>query len=245
MATQSKRNDARSNARDYLAGYDGPVINRTVVFGTHLVKQVIKRDALLAARNSLFICFFARLAFGDNIIDPLEESLLERVAKVGAKFDRETAQAQLVISDCGISEDDLCQNSLPEETKIAITSPLYGEIIKVLQKADKLVNAYDTLWMNGNMKSAEYNNRRGSIKRDIRSINNFIRMTWINLQSRISSEKSGKVEAAIGKEAMAETQQEANALKEKRSGKAKQPQAAQQTLLTEAAVEVPAAVLEG
>lgn len=245
MATKPKDNAARA-ARDYMAGYDGPVIHRNVIFGTHLVKQIQKRDALLAARNSLFICFFARLAFGDNIIDPLEESLMSKVAKIGAKFEREIAQAHLVIKDCGISDDDLCQNSLPEEMKVSITSPLYGEIVKMLQKADKLTNAYDTLWMNGNMKSAEYNNRRGAIKRDIRSIHNFIRTTWVNLQSRISAEKSSKVEAAIGKEALAETQQEANALKEKRAPKLKQtqPVQAQQTLLNDATIEVPAAAIE-
>ena len=189
---------ARSTAKDYLANYDGPKIDMPTIFGTPVIKQIYKRDSQIFARNALFVTFFARIAFDDNTVDPLEEALVDKIAKMSKKFDDKIQQAQALMRDNDLDEDDMCQNNLPVTFDVVVTSPLFKKFVGLMKKADELINYYDTLWMNGQVKSSIYNEMRFEVKRDIRGVVSFVRNTWIGLQKRVQHDRVSKLNAAIG-----------------------------------------------
>lgn len=209
---------ARSTAKDYLARYDGPKIPLDVVFGSPVIKQIYKRDSQIFARNALFITFFARIAFDDKTVDPLEEALIDKIKKLGKKFEDKVTQAQTLMRENSLEDSDMCQNNLPVVFDVTVTSPLYRQLIELLRKADNLINYYDTLWMNGQVPSSKYNEMRFEVKRDLRGIIAFVRNTWIGLQKRVQHDRVSKLQEAIGETVGSEiTEQPGEALTESKS----------------------------
>jgi hypothetical protein len=195
---------ARAAAKDYMAKYDGPKIERKEIFGSRMIKQLYKRDYLILPRHALFLTFFARLVFDDSIINPLEQKIIEKVDKIAEKFDSQVVQAKAVMADAELTEEDMCANNLPEEFDIVITSPLYGRCIALLKKGDSLQNYYDTLWMNGAIKSEQYRVSSFNVKRDLRGVINSIRSHWIGLQKRIQTDRLADFKKATGADAASE-----------------------------------------
>jgi hypothetical protein len=181
-----------------LANYDGPTSTTLRCFGSPVIKQLLKRDSPLFARNALYVTFFARMAFDDKLIDPLEDALLSKISSLSSKFNDKTAQAKILIADAGLLESDMCVNNLPVDFEIKITSPLMLQFVNLIQKGDELINHYDTLWMNGIVKSGQFNEMRYEVKKDLRGVIAFVRNTWVQLQKRMQADKATKIAGLTG-----------------------------------------------
>src|SRR5206468_10997196 len=116
---------ARATAKDYLENYDGPVSELNTTFGSPVIKQIYKRETPIFSRNALFVTFFARLIFGDSTIDPLEDAINNKVSGSAKKFEDKIVQAQTLMRENDLTDDDKCHNNLPVAYKVKITSPAY------------------------------------------------------------------------------------------------------------------------
>jgi hypothetical protein len=195
--------ETRSHAKDYMANYDGPIIKKTVVLGTPVIKQIYKRDTQIFARNALFVTFFARIVFSDKEIDPLEAALSDKIAKMAKKFEDRIIQSQAVMRDNELDEAEKSVNNMPEPVEFSITSPLYRKFVDLMRKADDLLNYYDTLWLNGLITGSAYQEQRFEVKRDLRGVVAFVRNTWIGLQKRVQQDRLSALKTNLGEEAVA------------------------------------------
>lgn len=190
-------------AKDYLASYDGPTTRLLKVFGSPVMKQLHKRDSPLFARNALYITYFARIQFDSSIVDPLEAALINKINHLNKRFGDKIEHARTLMKENDIFEADMCVNNLPVEFDIVVTSPLYRQYINLLVKADSLINHYDTLWMNGVIASAIFNDMRHEVKKELRGVVSFVRNTWIQLQKRLQHDKAAKISELTGEEMVA------------------------------------------
>ncbi|MFD2274237.1 hypothetical protein ACFS07_33095 [Undibacterium arcticum] len=148
-----------------------------------MIKQIYKRETpIFFAECAVCNVFFARLIFGDTTVDPLEDALNAKIAGTSKKFEYKIIQAQTLMRENDLSDEDKCQNNLPVEFNVTITSPAYRKFILLMIKADALLTYYDTLWMNGLVKTSDYNTMRYEVKKDLRGVVASVRNTWIGLQ---------------------------------------------------------------
>lgn len=195
MTTATEKIEAvRTKAKDYLARYDGPVVDRVVVIESPVLRKILRRDWPLFARNALYVCHFARTLFPADIIDPLEEALTKKLNEMEKRFANKLAQVNVLIANNDLGSEDSSHGNIQDPVQITIATPLSHHFLNTMYAADRLIAGIDTLWLNGRLTGSEKQTQQFAIKKEIRGSLSFLRQTWGGLRKRVEQGKQEELD---------------------------------------------------
>lgn len=170
-------------------GISRPSIVRDIELNSLQAQRVFDRYTGPLSRSLFSLDVILRITTKREEIDVIEHTVLDMIAVIEKEVNEEYER---IMNELRKDEINLPAYTNPQKRTIEIQSPTMTRYVRLVVLLDKLIHAFDTLWLYGGMANASHTERLHAWPRRIQRLGG--RIIEIEKRARISAQNAGKQE---------------------------------------------------
>lgn len=200
MAEPKRAPSLQEAKREWTESFNGLAVDRTMTLQHPAIRRLFDRNYQNTARNAFFIAIYApAILKRDEDIAQANEHIRANFKNVTDKIDARLIQARKVMDGTNTTDETLfAHNRHAEAFTVRVPSQTTMLQIKLFEKADQLLVAMQTLWINGDIDDSHRSKVELETKRLLRGSGSAVRQMFLALLKRanIANQKAAASEAA-------------------------------------------------
>lgn len=194
---EKKKRQLRPRERET---FSNPTISRSIQLSTQQAQRIANRSLEYASYSLFSLDVILPIIGEKEEITTVETMIVNAMKEVMVDIDKQLAQLKALLDASDISE--LTAYSNPKIYDVEVQSPQIAQFLSIILKLDELVKHFDTLWLNGELKSFERSDQNHIWQRRISRL--ATKIVDIEKRARRSAHEKGRgeeVELAAPKKA--------------------------------------------
>jgi hypothetical protein len=174
MAEKSQGRPAPGRRRDdgkrFTDAYYGATIRVPVAFTTAHMRRCYNRLFDTTSRHVFFCRFYANLAGGDQAVDQMSARIREAMAAADKELDKRLGMADGLMQKMQIKFDYVAKPATASTAEAIIVDPLARHYLKLLEKAERLSQRLQAIWLDTGMNDGQYRQANNEVAAILRRV---------------------------------------------------------------------------